>query len=240
MNHFRIAGVTLLLLTTFSSVAFAQNAPRERTISVTGEGLLRIVPDMATVRFGIVTRHKDPEEARSQNASAARITMNAVRDLGIDERKIRLDVLRLQAAREYNQSTRRYDEVGFEAIREVVVEVDDLDTLPTLVTRVVQGGANRLQGIEYGLNDRELVRNRALQLAVENARDKANLMAATLDVQRGAVLQINEQGINIPSPVRREMLATAMMKDAAAPEPDAYAAGEMEVQANVHVIFELK
>lgn len=240
MNRFRIVGTLLLLLTTFSSMAMAQNAPRERTLSVTGEGILSVVPDMATVRFGIVSRDKDPEEARTQNATAARITMNAVRDLGIEERKIRLDVLRLQPAREYNQETRRYDEVGFEAVREVVVVVDDLDTLPTLITRVVQGGANRLQGVEYGLNDRDLVRNRALQLALENARDKANLMTATLDVQRGDVLQINEQGINIPTPVRREMLANAMMKDAAAPEPDAYAAGEMEVRATVHVVFAIK
>lgn len=232
----------LLFLITSASVAMAQEHPRERTISVTGEGVLRVVPDMATIRFGIVTRDKNPEEARTQNASAARIAMNAVRDLGIEERKIRLDVLRLQPAREYNQTTRRWEEVGFEATREIVVELDDLDDLPTLVTRVVQGGANRLNNISYGLQDRDLVRNRALQLAVENARDKANLMAATLDVQRGDVMQIHEQGISMPPMVRREVMeeAALMMKDAAAPEPEAYAAGEIEVRANVHVVFELK
>lgn len=212
-----------------------------RLVSISGEGVVRAAPDQAIVRFGIVMQAMDPEEARSLNATAAREAMNAVRDLGIDERKMRLESLRLQPAREYDPDTRRYKEVGFEASRQVVVELDDLDTLPTLVAQIVQKGANRLDQVTYDLQDRDAARNQALVEAITNARDKATLLATTLGESLGRVQSINEQSFDFPRPtLRMEQAALAMAKDEAAPEPEAYAAGEIEVRATVQVVFALE
>lgn len=234
--------MTGLLLVLFATTAMAQHEDtRLRTITVSGEGTVDVIPDQATVRFGIVTRANDPETARQRNAEAAREAMNAVRSLGVAERKIQMQTLQLQPAREYNQETRRYEEVGFEAIREVVVVVEDLDTLPTLVAQVVQRGANRLNGIHYDLQDRDAVRDEALRKAVQRARAKAALMATTLGADLGPVLQIAEQGLVMPRPqMQVEAMYARASADQAAPEPEAYAAGEIEVRATVQVVFELK
>jgi len=212
----------------------------KRTVTVSGEGVVRVEPDQATVRFGVVTRAEDPEEARRLNAAAASEAMNAVRALGIEERKIRLETLRLQPAREYNAQTRRWDNIGFEATRQVVVELDDLEQLPTLVAEIVQKGVNRLDGIAYELKDRAEARNEALRKALGDARGKAELMASTLGEELGRVLTIGEQSFNFPRPMVRMAQAEMVMGKAAAPEPDAYAAGEIEVRAVVQVVFALK
>ena len=212
----------------------------KRTISVSGEGIVRAEPDQATVRFGIVTRAEDPEEARRLNAAAAREAMNAVRALGVDEGRMRLESLRLQPAREYDAQTRRYNDIGFEATRQVVVEVEDLETLPALVAEIVQKGANRLNGIAYELKNRTAARNEALQKAMADAREKAHLMAATLDEEIGQVLTINEQSFSFPQPQIRMAQAQMAVAKSAEPEPDAYAAGEIEVRAVVQVVFALK
>ena len=241
MNTHVSIPLLLVGVLTFAPMAHAQHAanPSPRTISVNGEGTIRVEPDQATVRFGVVTRADTPETAREQNAAAASQAMNAIRDLGIAERKIRMETLRLQPWREYNQDTRRYEEKGFEAVRQVVVEVDDLDQLPTLVTRIVQRGANRLDGINYNVADRDAVRNDALQAAAAQARAKAQLLAETLGVQVGPPRQISEQSFDFPRPQFRIEQAAAMAKADAAPEPDAYAAGEIEVTATVQVTFDL-
>ncbi len=213
---------------------------KKRTVSVSGEGIVRAEPDQATVRFGIVTRAEDAEEARRINAEAAREAMNAVRALGVEDRKMRLETLQLQPAREYDAQTRRYNDVGFEATRQVVVEVEDLERLPTLVTEIVQKGANRLNGIAYELKDRTAARNEALQKAMSDAREKAQLMTATLGEEIGPVLTINEQSFSFPQPMMRMAQAEMVMAKGAEPEPDAYAAGEIEVHAVVQVIFALK
>ena len=212
-----------------------------RTISVSGEGLVRVEPDQAVVRFGVATRDEDPEEARRRNAEAARDALNAVRALGIDERKIRLETLQLQPVREYNPETRRSEDKGYEALRELVVELDDLEKLPEVVARVVQRGANRLNGVSYDLADRSSIRNQALQEAVVNAREKAQLMATALGSSIGTVLRIQEQSFDFPRPMPQFRMEAAVMNKAdAAPEPEAYAAGEIEVRSTVQVVFALE
>ena len=213
----------------------------KRTVSVSGEGIVNVEPDMATVHFGIVTVADEPEEARSMNAEAAARAMNAVRELGIEDRHIRMETLRLQPHREWVDEERRWIEDGFEAIRQVVVEVHDLEMLPTLVAEVVRQGANRLEQVSYDLDDRDEARNEALREAIESAREKARIVAATLGEELGEVQSVHEQSYDFPRPVvnlRSDMMVAE--KAEAAPEPDAYAAGEIEVRVSVQATFELE
>lgn len=231
--------VLLLSLIVVPTQLQAQSMSDLRTVTVQGEAELVREPDQAVVRFGVVTEAQDPEEARRLNAEAAAAAMNVVRDLGIAERKITLETLSLQPQREYDQENRRWIERGYEAQRQVSVEIDDLEELPLLVARVVQQGANRLAGIAYGLQDQTSVRQDALREAVLNARAKAELMATTAGATLGPVQSMTEQAMDMPRPVyTRAMLATAS-KDAA-PEPDAYAAGEITVRTTVQVTFQLQ
>ncbi|MEF8940786.1 MAG: SIMPL domain-containing protein [Salinivenus sp.] len=242
MPSLRPTLLTVLVALLGAAPALAQDAPAtDRLVRVSGEGTVRAAPDRATVRFGIVSRAETAEAARRQNAAAAKTAMNAVRDLGVAEEKMRMESLRLQPRREYDPQTQTRKERGYEASRQVVVEVEDLSRLPRLVTRVVQRGANRLEGIDYGLQDRTAARNDALRQAAQSAREKAQLLAESLGAALGPVRQIDEQsfGYQSPSPRVEMQLAKSAAEDAA-PEPDAYAAGEIEVNATVQVTFSLQ
>lgn len=232
-----LVGLSILLSAATSSAQTPPMQPPPRTISVSGEGIARVAPDQAVVRFAVVTQAMDPEAARAQNAEASRNVLNTVRDLGIPERNIRMETLQLQPAREYDPDTQRWRENGFEVTRIVTVDLDDLDALPTLVARVVQEGANRLDGVSYELKNRDEARNQALRAALVNAREKATFMVETLDQSLGEVLTISEQSFDFPHPVMR--FDQAMMKEAM-PEPEAYAPGEIEVRAVVNVVFGLR
>lgn len=232
---------SLALLVDKAAYAQGQENEQNRTVSVSGEGIVRVQPDMAIVRFGVVTQDTDAEAARSQNAAAAREAMNAVRELGIEERYMRMETLRIQPIREYNPDTRQWIERGLEAIREVVVEVRDLELLPVLVAAVVEKGANRLNGVTYDLQNRDEARNEALRLAMINAREKARLLTSALETNLGQVLRINEQVFDFPRPMMELAYdRAAMSKEVAAPEPEAYAPGEIEVRSTVQVVFEIE
>lgn len=212
-----------------------------RTVSVGGEGTARAVPDQAVVRFGVVSRAETAQEARSQNATAARNAMNAVRELGIPEEDMRMEGLRLHPRREYNPDRQTHEEEGFEATRQVVVELDSLDVLPRLIAQVVEQGANRLEGVDYQLSNREEMRNEALSKAARAARQKAQLLTESLEARLGEVRQISEQSFNFrtESQPRVVKMSEAAQADADV-EPDAYAAGEIEVSAQVQVVFDLE
>ncbi|MFT5142836.1 MAG: hypothetical protein ACI80V_003297 [Rhodothermales bacterium] len=228
--------VSLLVL----SALAPGTAQAQRLVTVQGEGVLSVEPDHAIVSFGIATLDKDPENARAKNAKASADAMNQVRALGIDERLIKMEQLRIQPRRRYDQRQQTWIEEGFEAVRDVSVKVEDLDQLPTLISRIVQNGANRLSGVAYDIRDREGAKREALRLGALNARAKAQLLAETLGARLGQVVQINEGNVFVPRPTYRmdEMAVSARSLDAA-PEPAAYASGEIEVRATVTVVFEL-
>lgn len=228
------------LLVVLAGAAPAQEPePTSRpTVSVSGEGVLEAEPDRAVLRFGIVTRAAEAEQAREENAAAAARAMNAVRELGVPEEDLRLETLRLYPDQERDPDTGEVRRIAYEATRLLVVQVDSLSLVPTLVARVVQEGANRLDGLTYELADRDSVRDAALEEAVRAARAKARLLAGAVEAELGPVWSITEQSFDVPRPMMRMEMAEA--GDAAAAEPDAYAPGRVEVRATVSVVWELR
>lgn len=208
-------------------------------ITVSGEGVIKTLPDMATVEFAIVSRHQRPDMARQNNATESAQALNSIRALGIEEKDIQMQNLRLNPLREYDPDTRTYKEDGYEATRTLTVTVRSLDTLPDLVASLVDNGANRMNSIQYGLDERDEIELEVLRLAVERAKTKATVMADQLGFKVGAVLQLAEQGISIPSPVMR-MEASYDMASKSAGNPDAYASGQIEVRASVTAVFMIK
>lgn len=218
----------------------AAQEPTPPRVTVSGEGTVTAQPDQAVVRFGVVTRAETAQVARANNATAAKNAMNAVRALDIAEEKMRMESLRLQPRYEYNDAEDRRELVGYEATRRVVVELEDLEVLPRLVADVVDSGANRLEAIEYQLSDRSRFRNEALRKGAQSARDKARLLAETLGPKLGPVRTISEQSFNFVRPrSQRAQMEVAKTADAGQAEPEAYAAGEIEVSAQVQVVFDL-
>jgi uncharacterized protein YggE len=245
MNQRRVGLVTTmiigLLLLFAVRVSNAQESMEvQRSITVSGTGTIEMKPDVATLNFSVVTRDMDAEQARALNATAAADAMETVRSLGVPEENIRLQHLDLQPHREYDRKENRYIEKGFQVSRSVTVEIDDLDLVPTVVTRVVQHGANRIGGVAYGLKDEKDAKIEALKLAILNARQKADAILGPLDeASLGPVISVQEQGIAVPRPVMA-YAAESMRKADAAPEPAAYAPGELTIRANVTATFHIQ
>ncbi len=226
----------LVLVLGFALPASAQD--RALTVSVSGEGTIKVSPDMATIWFSVVTHDELPDRARAQNADASAAAMNAARELGIEEKDLQLEGLQLAPRRVYDPDRRVYNQDGFEATRTVKVIMRDLDVLPDLIASIVENGANQLNNIQYGLEDRESIELEALARAVNRAKEKASVMAGELGWALGKAIQINEQGVSVPQP-RVQMEALAMRAKDDGGNPDAFAAGELDVRASVTVVFGL-
>ena len=76
-------------------------------------------PDLERI---YLTSDADPERARARNAEVSRSAMNELRRMGIGERQIRLENLRIEPEHQYNPETRRSEQVGFQARREIRVQ----------------------------------------------------------------------------------------------------------------------
>lgn len=227
-----------LLLPLLAMSAQAQMNPAPpRTLSVSASDTVRVMPDRVIVRFAVVSRGQEADAVRRQNEQAARDALNAVRQAGIPERQIQLRGLRLEEEVEYRNGRRV--RIGFIARRDVEVTIDEMDRLPAVVARVSEAGANELGGIDYQLRDRRSAEDEALRRAATRAREKADVLAATLGASIVGVHSVSESGTSVPQPPMPMMAMRMEAADASAGEPEAYAAGEIIIRAAISVAFEL-
>ncbi|HAY37254.1 MAG TPA: SIMPL domain-containing protein [Bacteroidetes bacterium] len=216
------------------------HAQHPSQVTVSGEGVISTAPDMATVQFAVVESADNPETARENNASASANALNAVRAMGVEEMDIQMQNLQINPMREYDPDRRTYNETGWEATRNLTVTIRNLDELPDLIASIVTNGANRMNSIQYGLDDRADLELEVLRLAVLRAKAKAETMATALGKEIGGIVTLNEHGTSVPRPVMRLEASFDMASAKGAPEPDAYASGQIEIRTSVTAVYFLK
>ncbi|GHB27114.1 SIMPL domain-containing protein [Salinicola rhizosphaerae] len=228
--------------------ALADDTPRQ--IHVQAESTLDVAPDMATLNASLWER--TPAQPRGQETSGDSDAIKQARDrlesrtgdlirtlenAGVDTRNIRAGSLSVSP--EIMQSGNGDDatqQVRTRVERSVSLKLTDLDRLPTVLDALTTAGVDSLDGVSYGLQDSDSVDDRALKQALERARQKAEMMADTLDVDLGDVISIEETTSPRYQPKAMMMRATAADSGGSASE---YRSGDISVDAGVSVIWEL-
>lgn len=239
-----IALLALLLLT---ALAAAPAAAHEETssqavpvLTVSGNGESRTAPDEATVRLGVSVQTPTAREAQDQVNRIAGAILEAVRNLGIPADHIQTSELNLGPV--YGQDPRPGSVVqeprivGYQASNVVSVRVEQLDKVGPVIDAGLGAGANRLEGVAFGLRDDRAARSEALTRAVEEATGKAETLARALKVRLVRIVDVAEGGIAVAPPpfVRGRM---AMESAAMADTP--VSAGQVGVSAGVTVRWEI-
>ena len=109
-----------------------------------------------------------------------------------------------------------------------------LEDMGKVIDALVKAGANQVNGPNFALSEPDEAQDEARMEAMKKARERANLYAKAAGLRVVGIVSISESGGYTPSPV---MYARAEKMDAAAPPP--VAAGELEMNVNVTVQFEL-
>lgn len=203
-------------------------------ITVTGEGRVEAVPDMATVSLGVLREAETADAAMAALAEATGSVIAALEAAGIDGRDVQTDALRLSPVR----ARLREDEegpppiVGFAAETGLTVRVRDLGALGDVLDAVVQEGGNLFSGLRFGLQEPGPLEDEARRRAVADARAKAELYAEAAGVTLGPLHALTEAGPVSPLPVAR--MESAMMADAGAMP---VAEGEIALTARVMMVY---
>jgi uncharacterized protein len=219
---------TLATLAFVATTAAAAEVPRE--IVVTGEGLVEVAPDMATVTAGVESQGDTAGATLAANAEAMRAILAALEAAGVERRDIQTSQLSLQPVyRPQNGDDWTPEVIGYVARNTVAVRVREIGEVGSVVDATSEAGANRIDGITFGIDDMRPHLDEARGDAVRNAREKAELYADTAGVTLGEVLGIREtQPIDRPYPM---MARAEMAMDGAVAE------GTLEVTAMVEMVF---
>lgn len=235
MQRLSFAAAAVIGLLAAISPAFAEGGKMPRIISLSGHGEVRATPDLAYVTSGVVTQGATAAEALAANSKAMTDLFAALKESGIEDRDVQTSNFSVQPRYDFsnNQAPKM---VGYDVSNNVTVTLRKVDTLGTLLDRMVQSGSNQISGISFDVSKPEDAMDEARKLATEDATRKAKVYAKAMGIELGNVMQVSEgSAAQPPMPMVR---STMMKADAAPPVP--MAAGEQTLAVDVNVIWEIK
>lgn len=218
------------------ALALPLSARAEGTLTVSGEARVAAVPDMATLSLGATGRGATATEAMNATSLAVDAILARLAGLGVEMRDIQTAQLRVSEQTRWDNDRNEDVFIGYLAANTVTVRVRDLEGIGALLSAVLDEGANELQNLSFGLQAPRVVEDEARRRAVADARTRAALYAEAAGVALGPVRSLRDTAEPL---VRSIAIAEPMMvmEEGAAARDVPVAAGEIEVHAEVTMVF---
>lgn len=228
----------LALVLSLAFLPFALAAQESlRTISVSAEGEVSLPPDMARLILGVTAEAKGSREALDQAGKVMQAILDVVAGQGVDGKDVQTSAIRLNPRYGRNsQGQIDYRVItGYTAETTISLTLREINAVGDILAGAVEAGANRVDGISFGLQSETEALDEARRLAVTEARRKAGLLAEAAGVALGPLLQLTEMG----SPSYRLEIATMAMDARADMAPVPVAPGEISFIASVSLVYQI-
>ena len=217
-------------------------APGNTMLSLSAEGRSNKAPDLAVFSAGVSNQGKTAGEALSANSADMNKVIAALKRAGIADRDIQTSNLNLnpiyQPQRQLPDGTIEPAQpkiIGYQVNNTVNVRQRKLSEFGRVIDTLVEAGANQVNGPSFQMDEPDAATDEARLAAMKKARARAELYARAAGLRVVRILSISESGGYVPGPP--VVFARMAADSAAAPSP--VAAGEIQLNANVTVSFEL-
>jgi uncharacterized protein YggE len=209
-------------------VSFAAKAQPQRSsyVQAVGNATISAKPDQALIQLAVVTTAVSATDASNQNASQVSAVLAALG--GILGPSANIQTLSYSLTPNYNFPQNGAQVLtGYTAQNTVQVTLTDLSLIGKVIDTGISSGANRVQGLQFGLQNDQPVRTQALKAATVQAKANADAMASGVGLTTGTILSILEGATSNPTPI----LLTAAASSASTP----IETGVVNIQASVTV-----
>jgi uncharacterized protein len=223
-----------ILAAVHSTATFAEEAKMVRTVSISGHGEVRTVPDLAIVSIGVTTQDQSARDALDGNTKSMTALMDMLRKSGIDERDIATSNFSVGPRYDYkeNQAPKI---VGYDVNNMVTVTVRKIEDLGSLLDVAVSSGSNTINSISFSVSKPETMLDDARKQAVIDARRKAEIYAVAGGFKLGNIIVLSEGSTVVPPIAYMSKAGRAEAADAVP-----IAQGEQVLGVDVSITYEIK
>jgi len=200
-------------------------------IEVSGTGSIKVLPDIALIEIGVTSRGTDITIQEENDATMHKV-LEAIKELGVLESDIRTTGHYLQPIYDYSKNA-NVNIIGYNSYNVVEVTITNIDNASNILSTAVDTGANINNGIRFKISNEEEYYNQAIAKAIANGKDKAAVMAESVNTKNLKIVNISE--INNQVNYARSYAAYDTVNSAGAGTP--IEAGEIEITANVNIVF---
>jgi len=217
-----------------------------RSFSVSAEGEINTIPDVAQFSFSVITEGgTDVEKLQSENSEKINGIIALIKEQGVEDKDIQTTNYSVTPRYlSYRCNIRDAkpcppsEIVGYTVRASVAVDARDFEALGAMLAGVAKKGANTISGPNFTIDDPDEARAKAREQAIEKAHKKAKEMAKAGNFRLGKLLSIQEGSEYYSYAMRVESMAfdgVSEKMEAPMIEP-----GSQDVTVNITLRYEIK
>jgi len=250
MNHKFIGVVVGVLILICLCNAFCgghgywqgNNLPKD-TITFTGKGEVVVKPDIATVSFGVTVENLNVGKAQTDATTKMNNIIDLLKTKGVAEKDIKLTNYNIYPRYDYLQAqiypyTGKQTLAAYVVSQTVEVKIRDISKAGEILSGVGEFGVTDVSGLTFTVDNEEVVKDQARDLAITDAKAQAKTLAKSLGVRLVKITNFSENG---NYPVYYEMNKSMALgiggADAAVPQVPM---GENKITSNVSITYEIR
>ncbi|MEN2753181.1 SIMPL domain-containing protein [Capnocytophaga sputigena] len=218
-----------VLFSLISTMTIAQN--QTPTVEVVGEGIVYATPDMVNISISIEKEGIDLKNLRQKNGEAvAQVLQLLSKELPMEN--FQTSYISLYKD-DYNKLNK------YRVVQNINIKLEDISKYDNLMNAIFDAGVNRIDGISFGVKNKEKLLQEARVAAIDDARKKALLYAVSLDQNIGKAIKIKEVNSHFNDIQPVERMSKMSLGSPANGNDNTLAIGKIAIEAQVNVAFEL-
>lgn len=214
------------------------------TISFSGKGEVVVKPDIATVSFGVTAENLDVAKAQTEATTKMNGILDLLKSKGVAEKDIKLTNYNIYPRYDYVQATTLYPYTGKQVLaayvvsQTVEVKIRDISKAGEILSGVGTLKVTDVSGLTFTVDNEEVVKDQARDLAIEDAKAQAKILAKSLGVRLVKITSFSENG-NYPVyyEMNKSMALGVGGADAVVPQVPL---GENKITSNVTITYEIR
>jgi uncharacterized protein len=240
-----LAGITGVSGCTAPPSIQAQTSPLSVNINsqegiwVSGQGKISVDPDISTLTLGVAAQSSSVADAQSQAASAMTKLVSSLTGNGLSKNDIKTQYFSIQQLTRYDNNTQQSVVTGYQVSNVVTAKIRALDKVGAIIDAAAAAGGNltRVNGLDFSVEQPDKYYSQVRQLAVNDAKTKAQQLAGLAAVTLGKVSYLSENFVATPISYASPGLATASV----APAPvTPISPGQIDITLNVQVAYAIQ
>ncbi len=219
----------------------SQQQTIQSTISVTGQGKVKTLPDEVFIDISVITERPTTQEAVDLNSQISKDVMDAVNKINAKNLKIQTITYELNPLYDYSKENQPPTIYAYQVINTIEARTTELEKISEIIAKATEKGASRITNIGFDLTEEAKMnaKNEALAQATADANNKALAIAKPLGLTIDKILYINESETSFPGPL---FAPTGFGKFETAQDvaPPVVMPQEIEVTASISVVYLFK
>lgn len=208
-------------------------------ITVQATGKVSVEPDLAMFNAGYTIERANILDLQSDLNTVNDRIVKALRDNGVDEKDLKTITYLISPSYRYDSDSGESIQNGFEGTIMVSVKVRDLDKTGKLIEVAMDAGANKIENIQFTVENLEAVKSEARKLATDAAYNKAKELAEGSNVNIGGLIAISEDNYSYEPVIYNTYKAMSVSEDASGGDVT-ISSGSLDIIVTVNATYGIK